>query len=280
MTGLLAHDDAQRLRSAIADVLGSSSDTGAAAADPTRTALFRVLDVLESSSGAVVLPADAFVTTQQAAELLGVSRMTVVRLIDRGVRRRGRGVHRRIAAAGGLTRVRNPVRSYQHDRSASLDETRACSLLIPRWGREDDERMSTPDGAYAKPFLTIPEQIRRLRGRGMDCGADEFASGVLERYGYYRLSGYWHLYRARPEPPAARFGADGREIRLDSFVPKTRLAHVVALYEFDHGLPDPSGRHHQHGRDGVSVPYRSQATSSCTSVRPTDHTCRSGWPQR
>lgn len=92
MTGLLAHDDAQRLRSAIADVLGSSSDTGAAAADPTRTALFRVLDVLESSSGAVVLPADAFVTTQQAAELLGVSRMTVVRLIDRGgARRRGRG---------------------------------------------------------------------------------------------------------------------------------------------------------------------------------------------
>ncbi len=31
-------------------------------------------------------------------------------------------------------------------------------------------------------------------------------------------------------------GADGREIRLDSFVPKTRLAHVVALYEFDHEL--------------------------------------------
>ncbi|WGP04993.1 Abi family protein [Bacillus subtilis] len=96
--------------------------------------------------------------------------------------------------------------------------------------------MSTPDSTYAKPFLTIPEQIRRLRGRGMGCGAEQFASGVLERYGYYRLSGYWHLHRARPEPPAAQFDEDGREIRLDSFVPGTSLAHVVALYEFDHEL--------------------------------------------
>lgn len=78
MTGLLAHDDAQRLRSAIADAL----------------------DVLESSGGAVVLPADAFVSTQQAAELLGVSRMTVVRLIDRGeLAAEGAGVHRKIEAA-------------------------------------------------------------------------------------------------------------------------------------------------------------------------------------
>lgn len=96
--------------------------------------------------------------------------------------------------------------------------------------------MSTPDSTYAKPFLTIPEQIRRLRERGMDCGAAAFASGVLERYGYYRLSGYWHLYRARPEPPEPRFDKDRREIRLDSFVPGTSLAHVVALYDFDHEL--------------------------------------------
>lgn len=96
--------------------------------------------------------------------------------------------------------------------------------------------MSTPDSTYAKPFLTIPEQIHRLRTRGMDCGTETFASGVLERYGYYRLSGYWHLYRARPEPPADRFDKDGREIRLDSFVRETSLAHVVALYEFDHEL--------------------------------------------
>ncbi|MBF0695943.1 Abi family protein [Actinomyces bowdenii] len=96
--------------------------------------------------------------------------------------------------------------------------------------------MNAPDSTDIKPFLTLPEQIRRLRERGMDCGAESFASGVLERYGYYRLSGYWHLHRVRPEPPAPRFDKDGREIRLDSFQPGTTLQQVVAFYEFDHEL--------------------------------------------
>ena len=96
--------------------------------------------------------------------------------------------------------------------------------------------MTTPNSTYAKPFLTVPEQIRRLRGRGMDCGDDAYAAEVLQRYGYYRLSGYWHLYRDRPAPPAPRFDDEGREIRLDTFVPGTSLTHVVSLYEFDHEL--------------------------------------------
>ena len=96
--------------------------------------------------------------------------------------------------------------------------------------------MTTPNSTYAKPFLTVSEQIRRLRERGMDCGDDAYAADVLERYGYYRLSGYWHLYRERPVPPALRFDDDGREIRLDTFVSGTSLEHVVSLYEFDHEL--------------------------------------------
>lgn len=96
--------------------------------------------------------------------------------------------------------------------------------------------MTTPNSTYAKPFLTVPEQIRRLRGRGMDCGDNAYAAEVLQRYGYYRLSGYWHLYRDRPAPPAPRFDEEDREIRLDTFVPGTGLAHVVSLYEFDHEL--------------------------------------------
>jgi abortive infection bacteriophage resistance protein len=94
----------------------------------------------------------------------------------------------------------------------------------------------SPDSTYAKPFLSVPEQTRRLCERGMDCGADAYASGVLERYGYYRLSGYWHLFRARPAAPEPQFDDDGREIRLDSFTDGTSLAHVVALYDFDHEL--------------------------------------------
>lgn len=96
--------------------------------------------------------------------------------------------------------------------------------------------VTPPDSTYAKPFLTLPEQIHRLRDRGMDCGDEAHAAGVLQRYGYYRLSGYWHLYRERPAPPAPRFDEEGREIRLDTFVPGTSLAHVVSLYEFDHEL--------------------------------------------
>lgn len=99
MAGLIAHDDAQRLRSAIDEALGTSSVHSAAAPDPARAALLRVVDVLESSGGAVILPADTLVSTQRAADLLGVSRMTVVRLIDRGdLRAEGGGLHRKIAA--------------------------------------------------------------------------------------------------------------------------------------------------------------------------------------
>lgn len=90
--------------------------------------------------------------------------------------------------------------------------------------------------SYAKPFLTIPQQIHRMRQRGMDCGADREAALVLQRYGYYRLSGYSHPYRMRPVPPAAQVGADGREIRYDTFVPGTTLSKVAEIYAFDDEL--------------------------------------------
>ncbi|MDR7293993.1 hypothetical protein HMPREF3160_06910 [Arthrobacter sp. HMSC06H05] len=87
--------------------------------------------------------------------------------------------------------------------------------------------MTDPHSTYAKPFLIVPEQVRRLRERGMDCGDDAYAAQILERYGYYRLSGYRHIYRDRPVPPAWQFSDDGREIRLDTFAPGTSLAHVL-----------------------------------------------------
>ena len=60
----------------------------------------RLVDVLEVNADAVVFPADATVSTQQAAALLGISRMTVVRLIDRGeLAVEGGAVHRRISVS-------------------------------------------------------------------------------------------------------------------------------------------------------------------------------------
>ena len=93
MAGAIAHDEAQHLRSALSDVLRASPELPATAL----AAFERLVDVLESSADAVVFPADSTVSTQQAAALLGVSRMTVVRLIDRGeLSAEGGAVHRRI----------------------------------------------------------------------------------------------------------------------------------------------------------------------------------------
>lgn len=99
MAGAIAHDKAQRLRSALDGILRTQDGDALGVPESAREAFLRLVDVLESSAEAVVLPSDALLSTQQAAELLGVSRMTVVRLVDRGeLVAEGGGVHRRIAA--------------------------------------------------------------------------------------------------------------------------------------------------------------------------------------
>jgi excisionase family DNA binding protein len=96
MAGALAQDTAERLRAALDEALRTSPQLPASA----RAAFGRLVDVLEANADAVIFPADATVSTQQAAELLGVSRMTVVRLVDRGeLRSEGGGVHRRISVS-------------------------------------------------------------------------------------------------------------------------------------------------------------------------------------
>jgi excisionase family DNA binding protein len=94
MAGAIAQETAQHLRAALDEVLRSSPEVP----ETALAAFGRLVDVLEVNADAVVLPADATVSTQQAAALLGVSRMTVVRLIDRGeLTAEGGAVHRRIS---------------------------------------------------------------------------------------------------------------------------------------------------------------------------------------
>lgn len=82
---------------------------------------------------------------------------------------------------------------------------------------------------YAKPFLTIDEQLRLLAQRGMEIGDPDGARTLLQRVGYYRLSGYWHPFRK------SRVTESGVVIH-DDFVPGTTLEKVVEIYEFDRRL--------------------------------------------
>lgn len=75
---------------------------------------------------------------------------------------------------------------------------------------------------YEKPYLTIDEQLNLLESRGCELGNRESATALLNRVGYYRLSGYWYPFRKSAES--------------DEFVEGTTLAQVAEIYEFDRKL--------------------------------------------
>ncbi|MDT0261447.1 helix-turn-helix domain-containing protein [Jatrophihabitans lederbergiae] len=119
MAEALAQETAQTLRAALDEALRSATNV------PTRAreALERLLVVLESHNDAVVFPADATLSTQEAAALLGVSRMTVVRLIDRGTLAAERGaVHRRIAVSELARYQRDSARRRRSAMAALADD--------------------------------------------------------------------------------------------------------------------------------------------------------------
>lgn len=52
--------------------------------DPVLEILTRIADLMASGRGVIVLPVDKELTTREAAELLGVSRPTLIKLLDAG----------------------------------------------------------------------------------------------------------------------------------------------------------------------------------------------------
>lgn len=68
---------------------------------PAAVAAFkRVLQAMAQGDGVAVLPLDAELTTQEAADLLGVSRPSLIKLLHEGaIPFRTLGVHRRLKAA-------------------------------------------------------------------------------------------------------------------------------------------------------------------------------------
>lgn len=99
MVGAIEHEKADALRAALSGVLRTPDGDLLELPQPAREVLMELVDVLEASPDAVVFASDAVLSTQQVADLLGVSRMTVTRLIDRSeLKAEAGGVHRRITA--------------------------------------------------------------------------------------------------------------------------------------------------------------------------------------
>lgn len=118
MAGATKHERSSELR----DVVDEALDTMPNLTDNVRAAFGRLIDVLESSGDAVVFPAEASLSTTQAADLLGVSRMTVVRLIDRGeLHADASSVHRRIPVSE-LKRYQTEFRRRQRTAMSELAE--------------------------------------------------------------------------------------------------------------------------------------------------------------
>lgn len=75
---------------------------------------------------------------------------------------------------------------------------------------------------YNKNPLSYTEQVNHLKAKGMIIHNHAWAETVLSKYGYYRLSAYWH-----PD----RIYIDGQI--TDHFRSGTYLEKVVQIYEFD-----------------------------------------------
>lgn len=84
-----------------------------------------------------------------------------------------------------------------------------------------------------KPWRSFADQLQQLQARGLQVENPAAALDYLERLGYYRLNGYWYPLRAID---LAASTAQGKAVRLDTFVPGSRFQDVVQLYVFDKKL--------------------------------------------
>ncbi|MFD2471419.1 Abi family protein [Amycolatopsis silviterrae] len=108
-----------------------------------------------------------------------------------------------------------------------------------------------------KPHCTYEKQLELLKERGMRIDDDAAALALLERAGYYTLSGYSYPFRMT--------ASDGS--RTDRFFPGTSITQVRALWEFDHRLRSAAFAAIQH----VETYLRALLAYSLGSVDPMIH---------
>lgn len=111
-------DDVQALR----DALDTSPDAVTVTLSLTRSSAEKVLELLEAehSTGALVVPVKDLVTSTDAAAMLGMSRPTLMKLVDAGTIDHVRvGTHRRIPMRA--------IAEYQRQRQQEHAQTSAAA---------------------------------------------------------------------------------------------------------------------------------------------------------
>lgn len=81
----------------------------------------------------------------------------------------------------------------------------------------------------AKRHLKVVEQVSLLKKRGMLIVDEIECAKTLEKFGYYRLSGYWYQFRIRIEE-------EGTVKTLEEFIPGTSFSQIEDIYRFDSDL--------------------------------------------
>lgn len=87
---------------------------------------------------------------------------------------------------------------------------------------------------YAKEWLSLQNQVERLKEHGLQMPDDARAAKVLAAIGYYRLTGYLYPFRISDKHVELE---DGTQMRvLSGFRPGTRLGHAEEIIDFDRRL--------------------------------------------
>ena len=116
-------DDVQALR----DALDASPEDVTVTLSLTRRSAEKVLELLEAehSTGAVVIPVKDLFTSTEAAAMLGMSRPSLMKLLDAGIIDHVRvGTHHRIPMRA-IVRYQRQRRSQHEETAAAVEEFRS-----------------------------------------------------------------------------------------------------------------------------------------------------------
>lgn len=87
---------------------------------------------------------------------------------------------------------------------------------------------------YTKPWLSLEQQVTRLREHNLELSPDDQPTELLKAVGYYRLTGYLYPFRESEEYVDA--AGHTRTRILSDYRPGTTLSNAAELIDFDRRL--------------------------------------------